>query len=147
MLRRFEVAERSMEPAFRPGDLVVASRLRDPATGTPVVVEHPNRAGFWLLKRIVAGPGDAVEIADGVVTVNGVTLREPWTSEPTPGPPVALDVPGGRIFVLSDARTRTLADSRTFGPVDAGAAYRVRFTYWPPSRVGAIRVPRFRADR
>lgn len=136
-----------MEPDFRPGDLVVASRLRDPVLGTPVVVEHPDRPGFWLLKRIVAGPGDEIDISEGVVRVEGAALREPWTSGPTPGPPIATRIPAGRMFVLSDARDRTLADSRTFGPVETASAYRVRFTYWPPLRIGRIGVPRDPTDR
>lgn len=51
-LRRFEVAERSMEPAFEPGDYLVASGWLRVRPGHVVVLEHPERAGFWLVKRV-----------------------------------------------------------------------------------------------
>ena len=130
-----------MEPAYAPGDLVVASPLRDPVVGTPVIFEHPGREGFWLLKRLVGLPEDELEIVEGVLTVNGSVLEEPWTDGTAPGPPVSLRVPADSVFVMSDARSRTLADSRTMGPVPVASLYRVRFTYWPPSRIGSSRIP------
>jgi type IV secretory pathway protease TraF len=48
-----------MEPALHDGEWAVAisNRVR---VGGAVVVEHPVRPGFELVKRVVAAPGDAV---------------------------------------------------------------------------------------
>ncbi len=59
-LWRIAVAERSMEPALRPGDWLLTWRgLRDAGpprirTGQVVIARHPRRPGMLLVKR--AGP-------------------------------------------------------------------------------------------
>lgn len=63
VLSRYVVDGTSMEPAFRPGDRVLVSRLayrrRAPRAGEVVVLRDPERRGHVLLKRI-AKPPDAV---------------------------------------------------------------------------------------
>jgi signal peptidase I len=89
---RVEILGSSMEPTLSDGECAIAMRsgLR---VRSIVVVEHPQRPGFELVKRIVAAPGDAV---DG----RRLGADEWW-------------VEGDR----SDAST----DSRTFGPVSRTA--------------------------
>src|SRR6266545_482769 len=56
---RVEIAGPSMRPALEPGDWALAvapSRIR---RGGVVVVEHPARPGFEMVKRVAAVPGDA----------------------------------------------------------------------------------------
>jgi nickel-type superoxide dismutase maturation protease len=58
-LTRYEIAEHSMEPALRPGDWVLGvKRPARVSVGDVVVVEHPTRPGFRLVKR-VSGIGPA----------------------------------------------------------------------------------------
>jgi type IV secretory pathway protease TraF len=92
-----------MQPAIRPGEWAIAvrSRLR---VGSVVVVEHPSRPRFELVKRIVGAPGDAI---------GGRTLgaSEWWVEGDAP-----------------DAST----DSRSFGPVARSAIRgRVILVYSP----------------
>lgn len=54
-MRRFQVAEESMSPALRAGDILFASPDADPTPGKVVVFPHGDR---WLVKRIAA-------VADG----------------------------------------------------------------------------------
>jgi signal peptidase I len=127
-MRRFEVADRSMVPAFQPGDYVVAVRRSDPAPGDVVVFEH--EPGFHLIKRVVAVAGD-------VVQVDGDRLLTPH-APPVPIPsqaPARWSLEAGEVFVLSDAAMSTRADSRTFGPVDGGSCLRVVLRYWPAGRI------------
>ena len=51
-LRRFVVAEDSMLPALAPGDGLLAARSRRIRRGEIRVFEHPDRPGFWLVKRV-----------------------------------------------------------------------------------------------
>jgi nickel-type superoxide dismutase maturation protease len=56
-LQRVAVAERSMEPALRPGDWLLAWRGLRPGRsprvrpGQIVIARHPGRPGFLLVKR------------------------------------------------------------------------------------------------
>jgi signal peptidase I len=110
---RVEVAGDSMSPTLEEGDWALAiapGRLR---RGTVVVVEHPRRAGFEMVKRITGVPGD--------LAPSGRILgsNEYW---------VAGDHPS------------TSTDSRHFGavPIDRMKA-RVRAVYWPVARRGIVR--------
>lgn len=53
-MRRFVVSERSMSPALRPGDGLIAIRSRRVRRGQIRCFEHPDRPGFWLVKRVGA---------------------------------------------------------------------------------------------
>lgn len=136
-LQRFAIAELSMAPALLPGDFVVARRAGAPRRGAVVVFEHPDRPGFFLVKRVVAVGPAIVEIAGGSLLVAGIPQREPWSSDVT-GPPGVWQLEAGEIFVLGDRRGRSLADSRRLGPLDGSAAARVVLRYWPLSRIGRV---------
>jgi len=51
-MKRFRVAGHSMTPTLQPGQEIVATDTRRPASGNVVVFEHPARGGFWLVKRL-----------------------------------------------------------------------------------------------
>ncbi len=65
-LTRYEVAEDSMNPTLRPGDWVLG--VRRPARlgrGDVVVVDHPHRPGFEVVKRVAEiGPAGLVLAGD-----------------------------------------------------------------------------------
>ncbi|MDH3499527.1 MAG: signal peptidase I [Acidimicrobiia bacterium] len=126
--RRFEVAERSMEPTLSAGDYVVASRYVDRMQlGDIVVFEHPQQGGFWLVKRVIGVAGDVVVIDDGRVTRNGAAVD----GLNTPGQGT-WKVPAGALFVLGDNRQASSGDSRSLGPVSIGLVDGVVvFRYWP----------------
>jgi len=107
---RVEVSGRSMAPTLVPGDwaLAVASRRLRLRRSDVVVIEHPHRPGFEMVKRIVAGAGD--------VAPDGRVL----------GP--------GEWWVEGDAPEAS-TDSRAFGPVASERIVAVvRLIYWPPGR-------------
>lgn len=105
---RVEVRGDSMIPALWPGDRALAVPARRPSRGHVVVVEHPTRPGFEIVKRITAVPGD--------LTPDGRTL----------GP--------NEFWVEGDNPSRS-TDSRQHGAVRAAQVRaRVRLVYWPPSR-------------
>jgi signal peptidase I len=83
----------SMEPAVRVGDVLLINHwaygprlpftntalpLGEPRRGDVVVFRHPREVSTFLVKRLVALPGDHVRFRDGVVAVNG----EPFTARP-----------------------------------------------------------------
>ena len=118
------VQAHSMEPTYRPGDhLLVRSWGAGealPHRGDVVVVAAPD--GSDLVKRVAAVAGDEVGIADGLLVVDGVEVREPYLDQGSVdstwfGPVV---VPAGHVFVLGDHRDDSV-DSRRFGPIPASA--------------------------
>ena len=97
-----------------------------------------------LIKRIIALPGDTVEIRDNEVFVNGELLQEPYARvDPEAGRVLngelaLLKVPEDMIFVMGDNRGKSL-DSRSFGcvsldSVEGEAVFRVM----PMSEFGTI---------
>ena len=50
-LLRVKVAERSMEPALRPGDWLLAWRTRRVRAGQIVLARHPGRPDLLIVKR------------------------------------------------------------------------------------------------
>jgi type IV secretory pathway protease TraF len=49
-----------MEPTLAPGDMALAVSRSRFDTGDVVVVEHPGRPGYEMVKRLTAVPGDRV---------------------------------------------------------------------------------------
>jgi len=60
LIRPFRVAVegRSMAPALQPGDFLIASATKRPVRGSLVVLDHPGRPGFELVKRVERVPGE-----------------------------------------------------------------------------------------
>lgn len=51
-MKRFVVAETSMQPTLQPGDGILAMRSNRIRRGEIRCFEHPERPGFWLVKRV-----------------------------------------------------------------------------------------------
>jgi nickel-type superoxide dismutase maturation protease len=104
---RVEIEGGSMAPTLSPGDwALVAARPRY-RRGDVVVVEHPGRPGYEMVKRLTGLPGDAV------------------------GERVLGD---DEFWVEGDFEPAS-TDSRRFGPVHARQLKaKVLLVYWPPER-------------
>ena len=109
----------NMYPALRDGDLIVAYRLQRPYLNAAVLYE---RGGEPSLARVIAMPGDVVEISEtGALSVNGIAPAEevfyPTYPAETGNVSYPLTVGEDQVFLLNDFRTDQ-TDSRSFGPVD-----------------------------
>lgn len=113
----YAVVSASMAPGLTEGDVVVADRSRGDCGGTtpsPGDVVVVDRDGVPWLRRIVAGPGQTVQMIGGVLHVDGVAVvRERVDAEPPAGsdwgftPSGAFQVwretlPGGRSYLTLD---------------------------------------------
>ena len=57
------VADRSMEPTLVEGQGLITSRYGRVKPGQLRCFEHPQRPGFWLVKRVVRVSGDRMDLA------------------------------------------------------------------------------------
>lgn len=171
VIQAFYIPSESMVPTLEVGDRVFVNKFLfddgDIHRGDVVVFENPNPGelpnrgvvtGFlhWLgegiglaqpenedfIKRVIALPGETIEIRDNVVYIDGKALDEPYLTElakESTGTYAPHTVPDDALFVMGDNRGNS-ADSRYglgFVPVDdvIGKAFVV---IWPPSQVGGI---------
>jgi signal peptidase I len=102
-----------MEPALRTGTLLVLDkltlRLRAPRRGDVLSFRSPV-GDHDLLKRVVALPGETVEMRGKIVFINGKELDEPYVIYSRAGEKLEGDnlgplvVPAQGFFVLGDNR-------------------------------------------
>ena len=110
-----------------------------PERGEVVVFHPPRRPGVEYVKRVVALPGEIVEIRRGTVIVDGVPLDEPYVPRKSATEARApLRLADDEYYVLGDNRLGS-EDSRIWGPITVDSIVgRVWFSYWPPSAMGLI---------
>jgi signal peptidase I len=129
----------SMQPNLYRDDHVMIEKIslnfRTPQRGDIIVVSRPGEP-ISLIKRVLALPGERVEVRRGHVLINGSPLAEPWVTY-FGGPDYpATSVPRDHVFILGDNRAES-RDSRMIGPVPLSEIEgRVLFIYWPPEHVG-----------
>jgi signal peptidase I len=132
----------SMEPNLHTDQRLVVEKVsywfHGPRRGDIVVLKLPEHEDELLIKRVIAVPGERVEIRNGHVLVDGASLEEPYLNQSTYGVMAPQIVPPFSIFVLGDNRSAS-NDSRSFGfvPLEnvVGKAW---VSYWPPSEIGLI---------
>jgi signal peptidase I len=123
------------------GEYVIINKLsyylEDPQRGDIIVLNFPNDRSRDFIKRIVGIPGDHIEINNGIVEINGISLDEPFINA-QPNYSGSWDVPEGQYFVLGDNRNNS-SDSHNWSylPEDdiVGKAWII---YWGPENWGLI---------
>lgn len=123
-----------MRPALTPGDYLLGRTGAAIHRFDIVAFEHPMRPGFWMVKRVIALPGETLDLDRG--TIDGAPLPDPNRDELVDHG--SWSVPAGSMFVMSDDRSVTRADSRTLGPVPIAGAYLVWLRYWPRRSIGRL---------
>ena len=111
--------------------------VHGPRRGDVVTFDLPGEE-IPLIKRVVALPGETVEVRDGQVFIDGELLEEPWITQ-LGGPGYSSTVvPPLHVFVLGDNRPSS-RDSRYFGPVSLEQIIgRALFVYWPPDQATSL---------
>jgi signal peptidase I len=137
----FQIYGSSMSPLLNSGEVVVARKNGDYGQGDVIAFYYNNKI---LVRRVIAGPGDWVDIKeDDTVYVNDVKLDEPYLEETSLGDcniQLPYQVPDARVFVMGDQRSVS-ADSRdtAIGCVSEDQIIgRLVLRIWPLSRIGTI---------
>ncbi len=94
-----------------------------------------------LVKRVIATPGDLIDIVDGAVYVNGERLSEPYVKGITLESGFSLPVTVGedQLFVMGDNREESM-DSRAFGLIDISHVEgKASFRLYPVNKMGKLK--------
>ena len=71
----------------------------------PVICYYPNNDEYTCVKRVIGLEGDTITIEGGIVSVNGVTLKEDYvTTGLTSKHDGTYEVEPGCVFVMGDNR-------------------------------------------
>jgi signal peptidase I len=124
-----------MQPTLQSNQYLLVNKVvymvGEPRRGDIVVFRLPQDPRRDLIKRIVALPGEEVEVRNGVVYVNGKALDEPYIRDKPLYFFSKKTVPEGEYFVLGDNRNNSF-DSHVwdFLPREylIGKAW---VSYWP----------------
>lgn len=132
----------SMTPTLQDGEIVFSLKTGKMEMGDVVAFYYNNKI---LVKRVIAGPGDWVDIdEDGTVYVNEEVLDEPYVKEKAYGDTnikLPYQVPDGKFFVMGDHRA-TSVDSRntSVGCVaQEQVVGKIAVRVWPLQQFGRIR--------
>jgi signal peptidase I len=144
-LAAFYIPSESMVPTLEKGDRVLVNKLsyklHDVHRGDVVVFERPpnepDNGIKDLIKRVIALPGETIEVRDCKVLINGNALDEPyvkeWSRTCTAAPKV---VGNNEVFVMGDNRDDS-QDSRFFGPISQNLIVGRAFVIvWPLTNIG-----------
>jgi len=149
LFRPYEVSGSSMEPNFHNGERVIINQiiysLNDPSRGDVVIITNPEDYNDFLIKRIVALPGEKFKIQKGKVMINNQPLVESYLSNKS----ITKDdsfvkenheyiIPNDNYLVLGDNRLNS-TDSRSFGFISEDLIQgKVQIVYWPIASAKAL---------
>ena len=155
VIQNFRIDGISMEPNFHNGQFLIVNRfaycpglhlevppldiklnqtwcVSQPRRGDVIVFEYPLDTSRDFIKRIIALPGETVEVKGGQVYVDGRLAPEPFGPNPSARNYGPLRVPPNTVFVMGDNRNNS-SDSRTWGPLPQKEIIgKAIVSYWPP---------------
>lgn len=139
----------SMLPTLERGDRLVVEKVsyhfHPPHIGD-IVVFHPPQLlqsqGYSLeqafIKRVIATPGQTVQVANGIVYRDGEPLQENYILEMPFYQLPPVQVPEGQLFVMGDNRNNS-NDSHVWGFLPAeNIIGHALFRFYPPTRWGQV---------
>ena len=144
-LQNYRVEGFSMEPNLHTGQYIlvdkVSYRVGNPDRGDVVVIRFPLDPKRDFVKRIIALPGETIEIHDRRVFVDGHALNEPYISVPGTYRYEKKQVPENHFYVLGDNRDNS-HDSHIWDWLPREYIIgKARLSYWPWQYAGVIDHP------
>ncbi len=120
----FIVSGESMYPTFDTGEYLIVDqlsyKLREPSRGDVIIFRYPQNPSKFFIKRIIALPGETLELIGSDVYITDTTgsrfkIDEPYVTMHR-DTTLTTELKDGDYFVMGDNRLASL-DSRTWGPL------------------------------
>ena len=141
-LQTFIVVGTSMKPSFQDGQRLLVNKavyiFHEPERGDVVIFQPPENSEEDYIKRIIALPGDTVEVKTGAVYVNGSKLDEPYINNPPHYPLEPQEIPKGKYFVLGDNRNNSHDSHNGWVVPRENMVGKAWLSIWPPAKLGVI---------
>jgi signal peptidase I len=177
VVQAFRIPSGSMEDTLLIGDFLLANKfiygaqvpftntrlpaLRDPQPNDIVIFQYPEDPSRDFIKRLIAGPGQTVEVRNKILFVDGkrsidpakskyidpriINSNDPGSIRDNYGPAI---VPKGHYFVMGDNRDNS-EDSRYWGFLNHelihGQAFMLYWSWAPddnaPTYTGLVSIP------
>jgi len=135
----------SMLPTIQLDDRVIVDKFFfkhfDSISPGDIIVFHPPPSAHAtedFIKRVVALPGDKLEVRNHTTYVNDQPLYEPYVLDKSKSNYDPVVIPADSVFVMGDNRNNS-DDSRVWGflPIE-NITGRSLFRYWPLDHIGAL---------
>ncbi len=144
---KFIIPSQSMQPTLQVNDIVFVKKSPNyvPQRGDIVVFTpsdnlkkaDPDVSNYYI-KRIIATPGNEIEIKQNQVYLNDKVIQEPYIAESPYYQLPSMIIPADHYLVLGDNRNDSF-DSHIWGllprKVIVGQAYKIG---WPPRRIQSL---------
>lgn len=139
----------SMVPTLEVGDRLlvekVSYRLHSPHPGDIAVFSPPPQLRAYgypaeaaFIKRVIALPGQTVQVTGGQVYIDHQPLIEPYLAQAPDYEMPRVQVPPGNLFVMGDNRNDS-NDSHVWGFLPMNNVIgRAVFRFWPLDNIGWI---------
>ena len=141
-IQTFVVVGSSMQPSFQDGERLLVTKitykLHQPERGDVVIFEPPDNQRTDYIKRIIAVPGDTIEVKTRTVYVNGSQLDEPYINSPPSYTLEEQKIPEESYFVLGDNRDNSNDSHRGWVVPRQNIVGKAWLSIWPPDKWGLV---------
>lgn len=135
-LQGYTVQYSCMLPNIEDGEWIMVSKasyfFSHPQRGDVIIFHPHNGSRFPYIKRVIAVPGDTVEVKDKEVFINGIPLEEEYIMEPPHYTMLAKTIPEDEYFVLGDNRNNSNDSHAGWTVPRENITGKAWFVYWPP---------------
>jgi len=141
-VQSFIVVGASMEPGLHNEQRLLVSKVtyffHEPEWGDVIVFHPPNSQRGDYIKRIIALPGDTVEVKMGVVYVNGSPIDEPYIKDQPSYSLHPQTIPENSYFVLGDNRNNSNDSHNGWTVPRQNIIGKAWLSIWPPRQWGLV---------
>ena len=129
-----------MEPNFYEGERLLVNKVvyhfTEPKRGDVIILHPPLAPEAVYIKRVIALPGDSIEVKNGSVYVNGTKLSEPYIKEPPAYTFHLTEIPENEYFVLGDNRNIANDSHNGWTVPKENIIGKAWLSIWPPDKWG-----------
>ena len=137
----YSVISQTMEPGLQIGQRLLINKaaytFSQPQRGDIVYYTSPD-GNLNQMKRIIGLPGDVIEIQDGKIAINGITVSEPYVTNPAAYTLLPYQVPPNNYFILGDNRNNSNDSSAGWTVPRDNLSGKAWIFTWPPDKWGSV---------